>query len=56
MSEKRKIMAGNRARKKLNARDCARVLMAPRWIPVKKKSATSYTGKWSKPGNATFFV
>ena len=40
MSENKKIVAGNNARKKLNANACARVTIPPFWIPVMKNSAT----------------
>jgi hypothetical protein len=38
--ENKNIVAGNMARKKLNANACARVTILPFCIPVKKKSAT----------------
>ena len=41
ISVNRKIIAGKNARKKLNARDDARVLMDPLWIPSQKNIATS---------------
>src|SRR3954465_6284429 len=50
------MTAGNNARKKEKASEEARALMLPRCMPVIKKSATSKSGKPSKPGNTNRLV
>jgi hypothetical protein len=51
---KKKIIAGNKARKRLYENAAARMDSAPFCIPWIKKTATSYTGIPSKPGITSF--
>ena len=49
-------MEGNKANKKLNANDDARMLSEPFCIPLKKNLETTYTDNPSKPGNTSFLL
>ena len=56
ISVKNTMIIGKTARKKLNEMDEALVVIYPLKMPWKKKEATLYNGKPSKPGNTIRFV